>query len=105
MARHSKERSLVAIAGSLLHRDPPDGPGRRRPARRHAGNDRSPAPSRPLGQGAGEQVPLSGTCSCGRQRNDVVAPGVVGDRWFRHVFTQCECGEVLMLTIGRRAER
>jgi hypothetical protein len=43
---------------------------------------------------------LNGTCVCGRERRNVTVPGIVGDRWFRSVFTQCECGEVLLLTAG-----
>jgi hypothetical protein len=45
-------------------------------------------------------IRLNGRCACGRELRDVTIPGIVGDRWFRSVFTQCDCGEVLLLTAG-----
>ncbi len=105
MARHRKDRTLAVIAGSLLRRENEQSGQDPRQAPRHAAgraSGQSALSSQPMGQPGGQPVPLSGTCSCGRERHNVMIPGIVGDRWFRNVFTQCDCGEVMMLTIGQR---
>jgi hypothetical protein len=112
MARHHGDRTLASIAGSLFRRDAEREPAHHAP--RHAHSDarhedaaaqnaaaQNPTTQNPMTQSEYGPIPLSGTCSCGREHNNVIIPGIVGERWFRNVFTQCECGEVVMLTMGR----
>jgi hypothetical protein len=109
MARHRRDRTFAILAGTLLRREDGQASADQREAPRHAAgasaSGRGGLTPSPAGPPSGEPVPLSGTCSCGRERNNVTLPGIVGDRWFRNVFTQCECGEVMMLTIGQRPTR
>ena len=104
MARHHGDRMLASIAGSIFRRDS-ERAAHAHHAPRHApsenGREITEAATNPMTQPGSGPILLSGTCSCGRERNNVVVPGIVGERWFRNVFTQCECGEVVMLTMAR----
>jgi hypothetical protein len=98
MPRHPSERMFSQLTGSIRPgraRHKPRG-ARTTTGQRDPGPETSAAPAHE--PSAGSPIRLSGTCTCGRERRDVTIPGIEGDRWFRSVFTQCECGEVLLLT-------
>lgn len=110
MARQRDGRKLAALTGSHgRHRRARAGPGAGAGAGASSGPRRiaqdvpagRPDPSPfPSDRATDPSVRMSGTCSCGRERTDVLVPGAAGTRWFRNVFTECECGQLLMLEIG-----
>jgi hypothetical protein len=107
MARHQRDRSFAFANGSRLRHEDRAGTGELGRPPRHAATqstiDVQTPPSVGIARPGDRPVLLSGRCSCARELTNVTIPGIAGDRWFRNVFTQCECGEVLMLTIGPRS--